>query len=772
MKEGEISPLSGTKTIADHIVQLIRDYEHDQTRQQARLLRIGMKAISQLKNTSYYSKNSENDQKMQQQIVETSRQVIERLIRTGHHNEVEVYLKFGFIKEAYEALKNGKLAPSEDISKELLQPLVSLARAGNDDTSLLALAQMGVGLKELSDDVKARLATKAIEGLQDKALCQLVNDGCALHDKNGQSKLFLDAISYNLIDGVAAMLSRHVNVHSKDEKGNTGLHRALFLGNLDMVRLVQLHSNPHEKNNEGRTPLQALLYATEHNPELLQFHTSGLAPFLQQFFERSPNSFQGVFVGSEKLKPHLARMGGKSLFPPPGDLIELAFLMDDTEFFTTLLSEISSKDFHQSCKELLTRYPQESVMKFELSHWQLDERHFATGCQHFEPPAKDPETNPPLNRLLTLFDTLNLTDPHKEHYLDPTVYFTSARGKAPETKSPQETKKLLREDLETFIGRFASGKHFYGTPIDGKAELVEFFAQLSRMVKYIIATLEEKNDPAETQRVLHEIIAAAPLCGGRYQETILREYLKVCFGKKDETPEEAIFKSLAEFRFDLFDTIISQIPDNDAHDFTDARHNLGAKFGIPGYKQVEHFDDPYTRIHRHDKRIEEEFRKRYNPQAIVSYLIQAISQNADFGSQYRQLQTKFGAQRWNVDKYATILEQLPAIEATEDLEEKEALLMSIFEYHDIQRIEGRSYRECVLEDQRQDYLEHGVYDEAGKLRPQAMEFLLEQLGVFHSFFPKEAERELPPAPPEQQKDLPQGNLVQIPPELKTGEYLF
>jgi hypothetical protein len=779
MTGGSISPDAGAKTIAERLVQQVRAYEASPTRQQARLLRVGMRAIDQLRSKTFYSKGSDSDRKMQQCILETSKMVIACLVRKGHRCETEMYLKFGFLREAYDLLKNGKPPIAQLLSKDLLSSLVPLACAENNDDILLAFAEEGVCMKELPVDVQLRLARRAVEGMQDKALHRLVSDGCPLHDDNGNSQLFLSAVSSHLIEGVTAMLSRHVNVHSHDERGNTALHRAFFLGSLAMIRLLQHHIDPRAKNADGHTPLQALLTAKEHNADFLQLKAEAHHSFLQRLLERPPTGFQGVFEGSETVKRHLTRLGGASIFPPPGDIIEIAFLLNDKAFFFDLLAEISEEDFHQSCQELHVKYPKESVDELAFSHLQLQERHFATGCTHFEPPTRDPATNPPLEHLLTLFDRINFMNPKGERYIDPVAYLKAAREKDPHIPSAREAHAVLRGDLVTFITRFTSREHFYGAPVEGKPGFIEFFEQLTRMVKHIIAALEQKNDLEETQRALHEMISASLLCGGRYQETVLREYLKVCFGVHDEKPEETILKSLAELRFDLFEATIARIPENDAHDFIDAQHNLGAQLGIPGFKQVAHFQDPYSRIHRHDKRIEDEFREKYTPHAIVSYLIQTMENDARIRDAYLALHKTHGASTWKLDHYSPILKELACIEASDDREEREVRLISLFDYYSIMKSPGQSNTEAVLEDQKSDYLQNSVYNEEGHLRPHGVEFLLERLGVFLSVFPKKPEHPLPSAAPAAQRPpadgneaLSPGDLAHIPIELMGEDFLL
>jgi hypothetical protein len=574
------------------------------------------------------------------------------------------------------------------------------------------------------------------------------------------------------------MLSSHVNVYSKDEKENTALHRAFFLGSPDMVRLLSHHIDPRVKNHEGHTPLQALFHAKEHNPELVQINEEAYAAFLQNLLERPQTAFQGVFDGGEAVIQHLTRLGGPSLFPLPGDLIEAAFLLNDKPLFFDLLARVSEEEFHQSCQELAAKYSKESVDELAFSHWQLDDRHFATGGKHFEPPARDPEPSPPLDWLLRLFERINFTNPDADHYVNPVAYLKAAREEDPKIENPREALAILRADLETFIRRFTSQERFYGTPVEGKPGFIEFYNQLTRMVKHIIATLEQKNDPEETQKTLFEMISASQKCGGRYQEAVLREYLKVCFGAKDDTPEETILKTLAEFRFDLFEAAISNIPEKDSHDFLDAQRNLGAKFGIPGFKQVVNIEDPYSRLHRHDKRIEDEFQAKYTPHAIVSYLIQAMENDARIRDAYLTLHKAHGAARWKLDHYGPIFEELACIEADDDREEREVRLMSLFDYHSIMKAPGQSNREAVKEDQKSEYLEHSVYDEGGHLRPQAVEFLLEKLGVFHSVFPKKPEIPLPAAsvehnlPADGEEIASREELTQIPEELKNGDFLF
>lgn len=790
MKQGDLTVQEGARIITDRLKERARDFVHTPSRDLARQLRIGMQALKTLHQQHFYSKGSDKEHELEQSLIDTCRTVATSLASNEKYKEPEVNAQCGSLKEAYEQIKKLK----GPIPKEVVQRLVPMALAAGDNEVLLVLAEKGASMRELPDERKLILAKLAIDHLQDAALQQLIEDDCPLKDKDGNSSLFLNAVSSNLINSVTSMLSSGVNIHSKDREGNTALHRAYLVRNGEMIRLLQKFINPNEKNGKGFTPLQALI----HRYSQQQSEGKNLFSFLQQVLSRPKEAYQGVFVASDGVKQHLRRINKNALLPPPGDLIEIAFLLEDHALTSALFASISREEFSLSCKELRSRYPKKAVDSFYSSQFILDERHFALGCHFFDLPKEDPPSNPPVENLFMLFDSINFYNPEKEYFTDPIAFLKQAREMPPDVKTAEIARLLLRADLDEYIQKVVSRAHFVGAPIEGTPGFTVFFDQHIRMVKYIIAHLEKSKDPVEVMETIHELISSSNHCGGRYYLATLRVYMHLCGGESVKTTEEAIYLHLAKLRQMCFEAIVSKIPNREPHEYLDVLHNLGETFGIPGYTEVQNVPDPYSREHTHDGHIEKEFLEKYTPETIVNELLDTISYDDEFENFILAYLKTHGAPEWDKDHYTSILKALEATESIEDKELKEALQMSILEQHHIMKGEKESSREAVLAEQMHEYEVHCIYDEQAHMRVEAMVFILEQLGILHSSLKKTHVQPLLPLPPSNktQEILPSPHQVAnrveenlsslqsackgqkiedlpaIPDELKTAEFLF
>lgn len=616
----------------------------------------------------------------------------------------------------------------ERISKtaaEALSQLVPPAQESHNEELLLSLADQGASMASVADHMKRKLAKRAAESFNDAACAQIVRGGLKLDDPHGRA-LLTYAVSNGLIETVRTMLERGAPVDSRDETGNSILHIAFAIGNITMVRLILPHVDPLIKNTAGQTPLETLIHAYEKDKPPVQIREQHYPAFFQALLERPQDRYQGTFDRTPQWQERLAHLGKPFFADVLADIVEITYLFNDNALNNALFAGINQKDFHRSCQELELKYPHGHVAQFASSYLSLDPRQYATGKEQFAIPTVPPPGNPPIEQLRALFEHLKELD-----YVD---FLKTVRDGPVPAISQEQAKALIVADLDVLIQRIAKREHFFGVPRAGSQGCTEYFTALEIMLKHIIASLVQSPNSEATREALRQIIGASTHCGGRYYTAILHEYMAVCCHKAADTPEEAIFKVIAEFRLMCFETAIANIPNHDVHDSLDARANLGAKFGIPGHQQAIVAHDPYSRLHTHDAFVEKTFLEHYQPTNIIQELLSNMEKNGALREQYLDLQKSLGAHLWKPEVYQSILEKLPVVEACEDAELKEALSMSILGPHEIMVGPNQSLQEAVREDQVSGYLEHQVYNEEGKLRPEAVEFLLCKLHVLQSPF--------------------------------------
>ena len=624
---------------------------------------------------------------------------------------------------AFARAMNGAVHTNDRILNTVMHALSQLVPSANhvhDEETLLRLAEEGACMRDLPKEVKQRLVQRAVKEYRDGALAQLIRDGAPVEGEQGSCPLLIQTILSGLSEGVKAMLERKIGPQTRDEKGNTILHLAILMGNVEMVRRIAPHVDPRITNGAGETPLQALLNASEHHNELVQIPKERYSEFLQTIFNQRQEP------RSPAVTKILTEFNGGAFSEIPGDPVEIAFLLNQKPLTTELFAGLSSREFLDSCQQMLTKYPQQAVEEFTSSHLKIEPGHFATGCSSYEVPTAPPPENPPLDRLIALLD--GIKDP------DWVSFFHEAweKDRGDVSGNPMAAEALIRNGLDVMIRRISTREHFVGVPPEGTERCKKFFDDLECMLKHIIVKLDQQKDSDVTRESLVELIAASSFCGMRYYVAILNTYLSVCCQAPIETSQEVLLKAVAEFRLGCFKKAISKIPGNEVHHHFDAGHNLGVSLGIPGYRRMDQIDDPYSNLHNHDEFIQKEFFQEYTPQKLVLELTSRINQNGALRDHYIDLHKLYGGPLWRPELYRSISEQLNEIEQCRDSEEKEARLMSLLEYHHIEPRPRQPLAEAIADDQASNYLSTVVYASDGHIRPEGVAFLLTKLGVLSS----------------------------------------
>jgi ankyrin repeat protein len=138
----------------------------------------------------------------------------------------------------------------------------------------------------------------------------VAHDPTILEDRNGAGVTLLQKEAMNLsVGGVAYMLALGADLHAKDGKGNTALHRCAGsdLGNDVVDLLLQRGANATEKNAEGLTPLQiAAMHGSERNFKMIEAYDSDLS---QKDHEGRTLLMRAALGGKHAIIKHLIATG-------------------------------------------------------------------------------------------------------------------------------------------------------------------------------------------------------------------------------------------------------------------------------------------------------------------------------------------------------------------------------------------------------------------------------------------------------------------------------
>ncbi|MDB6081671.1 MAG: F-box/LRR-repeat protein 2 [Chlamydiia bacterium] len=304
------------------------------------------------------------------------------------------------------------------------------------------------------------------------------------------------------------------------------------------------------------------------------------------------------------------------------------------------------------------------------------------------PPAPE---NVELDELLSIFDTLNFTDPSDPNYLD-----LSAIAAESGAKTAEEFRKLLMnktiikkdersEEVEVGLIGYVKRKLAYrGTPREGSEALIAFYEPIERALKHIIAKLKSMPNTREAQSIkvktMKELLRASPptYCGGRIYTNAIKLYNEVVKGVP-QTFEMQIFQTLADYRETL---LMSLMNGQDVHEYTFWMRELGIELGIPSAAIFSKFDDlflpkvildklpqfremsQFTRLPASKRKqllqpildeMRQKFFERYTPNAIVTgWLKQQLETDAMLKPQFVDKCKEFMPKEFELQKFAAI----------------------------------------------------------------------------------------------------------------------
>lgn len=632
-------------------------------------------------------------------------------------NKIEVLFTYGCFSALLSLLKREEYP--KDVDPLRMEPVLQLACERKEVEVALKLVHNNVstkGLHNIGPDYIKHLAQEACVRSDDEALSRFVEEQEIV---NQDSDLFLRAVENGLVASVKKFIEKgNINPESFDEEKNTALHKAFLIGNKDLVRFLLQHCNPSAENKHSQTPLKALLDPKGINEETLQIAASQVSEFLEEV------------LGSDEIdSKHLSDAtisrltDGKLSSPLSCDPVVLCFLLQAP--LMKLSDVMRREEIEASISSLKKNYPAWNIERFFLSSFSLYNSHLKTGCEQVSIPPQVPGDTE-LEAMVSLFNDL----PWNE--LDVSRLYEAVLEKKVPLEHRGIEKEVLRKELDTFLRKVQSKEVFTGTP-SGGAALEEFYAQIKLAVRHSASKLLQEKKIEITLSFMKEILTASKYCGGRYFQTAVNQYLRICQGR-EETPRGIFERLLAEYRRICFEGVVGDLYHGYVHALTQATKDLGKELGIPGAHIT--FDDIYVEKGYNQEAVRKSFFKAYTPAAILfDHLIPTLEHSDEAKTAYIDLQKEAMPPSWNGEKYGKIYAELKKLPRNLGEEEKVKAENVILEQYDIVRAPQQTANQAIEEDRRDDFLGTFVYDQEGKLTIQGMVFLLERLGIITSLIP-------------------------------------
>lgn len=155
-------------------------------------------------------------------------------------------------------------------------------------------------------DIKSTDICGILEG------CDLIYDALDCNEKN----ILFYAIEFQNIDAIKFLIEK-LKLDHKDNKGNTALHIAVSLGNLEIIKLLLAKEiDPNLKNKEGDTAIFNVLFSSnkdnsleiikvlkQHGANVDEENNKGLSPILI-----------AISNIDRKIASYLAKLGAKTDF--------------------------------------------------------------------------------------------------------------------------------------------------------------------------------------------------------------------------------------------------------------------------------------------------------------------------------------------------------------------------------------------------------------------------------------------------------------------------
>jgi hypothetical protein len=600
--------------------------------------------------------------------------------------------------------------------------------------ALEALAEM--------DNAQARqLLSQAIAQEQSKLALMIISKGVDVLGEidNTQGSFLHLACQNELVDVVKALLEKGVSLFHTNKNKQTALHVAseVLHGELVML-LMSKGADLSLRDAKGILPLNAPYELFEDDSvEVGEFYQVIFLEFpaVQQFLQvHDRTGLEAYLLGN--IEDLLEEMGPKLFF-------ELAVMLQYEPLAKALVTHISKDEFVQIVAELSKKYTRHTMAMIEYAPYIKNSAHYNLGVQNIV--VDKPEGMIQLRKYLHLFDALNTTDETSDDFFD-LEQLRSDNGK-------DISREVLRKNFVIMLNRIIFRERYDGKmPAQGADSFNLFYETIENALENVRIKLaqmkracdprfakEVKSEELQLRRtdyiktmhfVFRELLGAMKHCPGRYYNTSIKVYLKVCKNVVLSFPDE-VYRGLGEFRQILIEGWLGEAQrTNQAHNVNNDNYVLryyGKKYGLPGSSIMAAYADPYggVPLEQVDKMIDE----RYTPAALIDgWLFPLIAQSDHFAAWCKTIVPK----DWQKEKYEPIYKRLKELERTYTARSE---IISFLQGHDIVHNPKLSYEESVREDCDHSYISTQLYDEnTGKLKHVALCDILVRLQIVSSCF--------------------------------------
>ena len=252
--------------------------------------------------------------------------------------------------------------------------------------------------------------------------------------------------------------------------------------------------------------------------------------------------------------------------------------------------------------------------------------------------------------------------------------------------------RVERDALKTYLDNVKNRYVQVGTPRENMPALEDFYHAIETNLRHIVFSLTQKKNAHLTAETIREFVHASSYCGGKYYAVAQLQAQEVCLSIKSN-PLGNLQRNIASSRNMCLKDIICHMyhgSNHNVHYYNTALRDLGVRLGIPGSSDPYVFNDIYSPQDFDAKKILDVFRSMYTPRYIIyDWILPQLKDDIDFRNNYIDLQKELVPESW-------IVPDNPS---------------------------------ATREEKVQDFLGRFVYDEESKLRPSAVRFLLEKLGI-------------------------------------------
>jgi hypothetical protein len=246
-------------------------------------------------------------------------------------------------------------------------------------------------LGEITSQQRYILAKNALAQRDDAALAGLVRRGLLWSEIFDGSQLLIHCVKSGFSETLRELLKQNPDIFLRTKEGDSLLHLAFLSAREKIVHILRPLFDPRIQNASGKTPLAAFL---EHQKENRVLTPLQAQHFISSIIEKAPTS---------PASTHLAQQFPLLSFDNL-DIVELGYLLNDEIFSQKLFQQISRKNFELAYKNLLKKYPNESVRKFYATVFTSGPAAYELIEELAEVPKLPPA--PPTNAQAYTLDTL------------------------------------------------------------------------------------------------------------------------------------------------------------------------------------------------------------------------------------------------------------------------------------------------------------------------------------------------------------------------------